>query len=347
VRRRGWRQKCEIVIFFDRGSLPLERSVDAGTFRLGCTPLVNLFPHTAELVSLSPRQHDYRVVPDTTRGHGLEVYSIDSVRGSNPTEKDRLEVPPFFSIRHPGRAQVYWHMSRSPSLLENDQGTFVDLHLVDQHFQPRLPAVPALEVRTTCSNRDLPNELRAAGDALDFELEAAAPLAGIRLLRTLTPPLRPKSRRGRYWRLVSHFSLNHLSLLDGDKARQALQEILSLYDFSDPDAGQQQLSEVTRRYIEGITQLRGQRLTSRLRPGQAAGGPAPVGSGLSRGVEVTMEFDEEKYPGVGVFLFASVLERFLGLYVASHSFTQLAARTVQRRDYLKIWPPRPGEMQCL
>ena len=33
---------------------------------------------------------------------------------------------------------------------------------------------------------------------------------------------------------------------------------------------------------------------------------------------MTIEFDEEKYVGSGVFLFASVLEKFLGLYT-SHS----------------------------
>ena len=37
------------------------------------------------------------------------------------------------------------------------------------------------------------------------------------------------------------------------------------------------------------------------------------------------QFDEEKYVGSGVFLFASVLEKFLGLYASLNSFTQLIA----------------------
>ncbi|MDQ6700321.1 MAG: type VI secretion system baseplate subunit TssF, partial [Acidobacteriota bacterium] len=44
----------------------------------------------------------------------------------------------------------------------------------------------------------------------------------------------------------------------------------------------------------------------------------------------------------GVFLFASVLETFLGLYASMNSFSQLVARTRQRKEALKQWPPRAG-----
>ena len=43
------------------------------------------------------------------------------------------------------------------------------------------------------------------------------------------------------------------------------------------------------------------------------------------------------------FLFASVLERFLGLYVSVNSFSQMVARTKQG-EVLKTWKPRAGGM---
>ena len=63
-------------------------------------------------------------------------------------------------------------------------------------------------------------------------------------------------------------------------------------------------------------------------------------SGFCRGVEVTVEFDEEKYVGTGAFLFASVLERFLGQYASINSFTQLVARAKQGEGVIRRWPPR-------
>jgi type VI secretion system protein ImpG len=214
----------------------------------------------------------------------------------------------------------------------------VYLHLVDLDFDPALPAESVLVVRTTCTNRNLPATLQRAGEHLHFELEAAAPLAGIRCLRTPTQPLRPPLRRGAYWRLLSHLNLNHLSLSDAEEGRAALQEILRLYDFSDPEAGPQ-LAAVTRHIIEGITAVSSRRVVGRT--------GTPTASGFCRGLEVTIEFDEQKYVGVGVYLFACVLERFLGLYVSINSFTQLVARTKQGEGYLKKWLPRAAEHPLL
>ena len=62
-----------------------------------------------------------------------------------------------------------------------------------------------------------------------------------------------------------------------------------------------------------------------------------------RGTRCEIEFDEEQFAGGGVYLFASVLEHFLGLYVSINSFSQLVARTRQRRENLREWPPRAGQ----
>ena len=70
-------------------------------------------------------------------------------------------------------------------------------------------------------------------------------------------------------------------------------------------------------------------------------------NGFCRGLEVTVEFDEDKYVGASVFLFAAVLEKFFGLYASLNSFTQLVARTRQRKEPVKRWPPRAGEQILL
>ena len=62
---------------------------------------------------------------------------------------------------------------------------------------------------------------------------------------------------------------------------------------------------------------------------------------------ITIEFEEEKYAGSGVFLFASVLERFLSLYASINSVTRLNARLKQRDETLKLWPFRAGEQILL
>jgi type VI secretion system protein ImpG len=43
-----------------------------------------------------------------------------------------------------------------------------------------------------------------------------------------------------------------------------------------------------------------------------------------------------------MFLFASVLERFLALYASMNSFTQLVAHSRQRKRVVREWAPRAG-----
>src|SRR5581483_2472796 len=103
--------------------------------------------------------------------------------------------------------------------------------------------------------------------------------------------------------------------------------ILRLYDFADAAA--------TRQQIEGIVGM-----STRPTAGRTGRG---AGNAVCLGREVELVFDESKYVGSSVFLFASVLERFLGLYASINSFTRLVARTRQREGTLKRWPPRAGD----
>ena len=323
--------RMEIRILLNR--MPrLEQPITRDTFRLGCTPIVNLFSQTAEPVRLSHTATEYQVFPDIRRQNATEVYSIDSVTSVSPGSDDVIEFEPFYSFKHGverEHQQAFWYAARKPSPKKGDNGTDVHLSFVNLNFRPTLPAVDTLIIHTTCSNRDLPGKLPFGGDRGEFELEGAAPLSRIRCLRKPTETLRAPLRRGTQWRIISHLGLNYLSLCDG--GLEALKEILKIYDFADSSSVRQQINGVTR-------------LTSR----QVVGRPRSMPwNGFCRGLEVTVEFDEEKFVGGGVFLFAAVLENFFGLYTSLNSFTQLVAKSRQREEPLKRWPPRAGEQILL
>ena len=72
-----------------------------------------------------------------------------------------------------------------------------------------------------------------------------------------------------------------------------------------------------------------------------------IGSGFVRGLETVLEFDEEQFVGSGLFLFACVLERFLGLYVSTNSFNQTVLRTKQREGVVRRFKPRTGDQILL
>ena len=332
--RKPLKDRLEILLFFDRAAPNLESQVSAESFRLGCTPAVNLFEQQADPIRLTHAKTEYQVLPDVRSHSAMEVYSIDSVESSNLQTHEQIVYQPIHAFKHGadgGARQAYWRMVRRPSVRQNDRGTEAFLSLIDTAFEPCLPPAEVLMVRTTCTNRDLPKDLRTAGGAdWGFQLEGAAPCKRIVPIVAPTAPARLQFDQLR-WRLLSHLALNHLSITDAEDGAAALREILAVYDF----AG----TAVSRQHIEGIAGVASRRKVAPISDG--------LGQGFCRGVEITIEFDEEKYAGGGLFLFAAVLERFLGLYASLNSVTRLEARLKQRDECLKRWPFRAGEQTLL
>ncbi len=321
----GLDSAMEAVFFFRH---PVRFEVTAANFQLGCTPVINLFEQSAEPIRLDQARTEYRVIPDIRRQRTTEVYSVDSVSSISPGTGVTREFQPFYSFKHSlqkEQSQAFWHATRRPSERKDDVGTEVYLSLVDLAITPSVPANDTLIAQVTCTNRDLPEMLPFGDPAGDFQMEKPAPIKRISCLISPTRSQRAPMKHSSRWRLISHLSLNYLSLVENGGKPEALQEILKLYDFSNSRAINQQ--------IEGILEVDSRQVIRRIRTGD--------GSGFARGIEIRIGFDENRYVGSGVFLFASVLEKFLGLYVSLNAFSEMVAETKQR-GVLKRWPPRAG-----
>ncbi|MEP7211651.1 MAG: type VI secretion system baseplate subunit TssF [Acidobacteriota bacterium] len=314
---------------------PPAAPVTADTFKLGCSPIVNLFSRMSDPIYLSQQKYEYHVIPDVHRQSATEVYSIDDVVTSDPRTNTTRQFSPFYSLKHAygqESEKAFWYASRRDSQRQDDEGTEMFMSLVDINFNPRVPAVEVLNVRTTCTNRDLPGRLAFGGKESDFEVEGTALLSRVRCLTKPTETIRPPRRRSAQWRLISHLNLNYLSLVNGENGTpEALQEMLHLYNFDD--------SSITRKQILGISSVESRKVVRQIGD--------HIGAGFVRGLETTITLDEEQFVGSGMFLFACVVERFLGLYASINSFNQLALKTVQREETVKLFPPRAGEQELL
>jgi type VI secretion system protein ImpG len=320
----------ELRVYLNRSSPDLEQNVTADMFRLGCTPIINLFEKKAEPVHVNYTDTEYRVVPDTRRPSAHEVYSIESVIAVTADGAEKT-FHPFYSIRHGSadtQGRVFWQATRRESSRAEagvDHGTEVYFSFADPEFSPHESVDWVVTVETICSNRDLPARLPSGGGRPDLKMTEGGPVE-VSCLSHPTATLRPSLREGALWRLISHLSLNHLSLLDGEHGPDGFKEILKLYDWaSRPD---------TQQKIDSILSVAHRRIIAR------AGGVAA--GGFCRGTEVTIKFDEERFADNGLFLLASVLERFLALYSTVNSFVQLVA-TTQFQGEVRRWSPRAGE----
>ena len=346
---KGIKDRAEIVFLisqfeFSERRQNLELGVNAKTLRLNCTPVINLFRQTAEPILLDQRKYEYPVIPDIRRPVSTEVFSIEEVVSIDTQSQEVLRFDPFYSYRHAtlrDKRQTFWLAHRRPSGRKNDEGTDVYISMVDLSTRPVRPETDVLTVRILATNRDLPSKLPFGSELGDFELEGAATVKRIIALQKPTPTVRPPMGKDAFWRLISHLTLNYLSLTDetqpnpeaapGDRVempgRDAFKEILKLYNYGG--------SVYLEKQINGVLKLHGTRPFARVF--------SENGIAFVRGTKVDLELDEEQFVGGGALLFASVIEQFLALYCSMNSFTQLTARTRQRKDALKEWPPRAGQ----
>jgi type VI secretion system protein ImpG len=310
----------------------LLETVSAQHLLLGCTPVVNLFRLRADPIRVTHQRESYPVLPDSRRAYGYEVHSIEKVYRVHQTPQGESidEFRPFYSLQHEqllaegesgGR---YWYSHRDETMAEQSPGFETELSIVDVEFQPASPQTDTLSVEVFATNRDLPS-LLASGDAGgDLCAEGSGPTGDIRLLRRPTPTYRFQAGQGALWRLVSHLSLNHLSLSGG--GIDALKELLRLYDLP--------RSPATRRQVDGLVGVEFRAASACL-----SGPPYPV---FVRGTEIRLSVDEQSFVGTGLRLFTQVLDHFFGLYVHVNSYTQLKVVSARNQEELIACPRRSG-----
>lgn len=314
----------------------LERGVNRDTLRLGCVPVVNLFGTESEPIRVTQRRPEYLVrAKGATKDFSPEVFSVDAMEAVVGGSPQRVPLEPFFSYRTretKSGKPVFWHTRRFLSSWLEDGATDVSVAFVDPSGDTILPAFPSVTARLTCFNGTLPAKLPIGTDA-DFHAEGGAGSALKRITSLMHPtePIQPPLGSHTYWRIISQFSLNYLSLVDG--GGDALRELLRLYNFGEKDTGE--------KHVTGISGVRSEPWYARVR--------GEHGLSFARGRKVIIEFDEGFYLGGGIYLLASVLERFLGLYSSMNSFSKLVARVRSKQKVyaLREWEPRAGQKPLL
>jgi len=343
--RRCTEDTIDVLVLLDQSDPTLATEIDKSRFALFCTPALNLFPKRADRIHLSEREFEYHVVPDRNRPLDFEVYQIDEVVGHGTGAEARRPFTPFYAFdnrSHDDGGRSYYMARRTPRVLSSRErsqggrsryvGSELFVSLVDAERAPFGTDLKQLAVNTLCTNRDLPMQLAVGRGKTDFTLESGAPVARVKCLSGPSKP-RPSWAEGdTTWRLISHLSLNYLSLIhdQGPENANALRELLLLYG--------NETEPVTRAQIEGVQAVVPTPVLRKL----PMEGPITFG----RGLQVKLLLDEGAFQGTGVFLLGAVLELFFARYVSINCFTETVVETVGRGEIMR-WPIRIGSRHTL
>jgi type VI secretion system protein ImpG len=388
--KRAAETQLDLILLLNQADLNLENTIEAAHFALFCTPAVNLFPASADRIHLSDKLSEFQVIPDRTRPLDFEVYSVGKVLGIGAGNEVLQEFSPFYRARDGEEGGAYFTLNRVPRTASSREqrggsrsrypGSEVYLSLVDSRNAPFQSELKQLAVSVYCTNRDLPLTVPVGRTDTDFTMEAGAPVDSIRSISGQPTAPRPSYAEGdTAWRIISHLSLNYLSLTDAAAAESGAGEEQASSSGGNPAKGTASGGSPPRgaggvgaTALRDLLRLYAGPLDSRAAGGSGGGDaaeflaikrqiegvkhiatrqvirrvnkPGPIS--FARGLEVTVTFDEMNFEGTGVFLLGAVLERFFAKYVSINSFTETVIRTVERGEVMR-WPARLGMRHTL
>ncbi|TVS00414.1 MAG: type VI secretion system baseplate subunit TssF [Phycisphaerales bacterium] len=335
--------ELEVIVLLDADDPELDGAVEPDNFALFCTPAINLFPRRTDRIHIDEYRHEFHVVPDRTRPADFEVHQVLSVEGYGSGGAQAIEFKPFYAASEFDEGGgAFFSTNRRPRTLTGQErrtgrktsytGSEVFVALVDATNAPFRSDLRQLGVETLCTNRHLPLRMPLGTGRTDFTAETGPAVRSIRVITGPTSP-RPSFAEGETaWRLISHLSLNYLSLVDEDQARgaTALRDLLKLYG----DA----TSPVMRKQVEGARSISAKPITRRVKT------PGPIS--FARGLEVTLTLEDASFEGTGIFVLGAVMERFFAKYVSINSFTETVVRSAERGQVIR-WPARTGQRAIL
>lgn len=333
--------QIEFVMLLKQPDVELENALDAENLLLHCTPAINLFEKRADRIHISDRFPEFHLVPDRTRPLDYEVYDVLDVTGFGTTADEETRFRPFYAANDYDEGTqgggAYFATNRVPRVLSAKEkrfgrrsrytGSEVYLSLVDSHNAPYRSDLRQIGATVRCTNRDLALRMPVGAGRTDFATEAGAAVESIRCVAGPTAPRSSHAEGETAWRLISHLSLNYLSLADEDEQRSAaaLRELLSLYgDLA---------NSATRKQIEGVRKVGARPVTRRV--------PVPGPIAFARGLQAEVHLEDSAFQGSGPFLLGAVLDQFFSKYVSLNSFVETTIHTTERGEIMR-WPTRIG-----
>lgn len=300
-------------------------------FKLGCTPIVNLFSKISEPLDLTNQSIAYKLIPDQRRQDTTEIHSIQKVTAAIPGAKQTLSYEPYFSYDHDMhslKTSRLWYAQRQPTDVPDAVGTDIWISFVDYMFNPDSPSNQTIYAHTLCTNRDLATFVPSGGQ---LQVDGSIPSATITCLTRPTPQLNPGLSGDNQWRLISQLSLNHLGLSGAPSTISPLREMLHLYMWSNRYDIQPEINALSNIQYDRVVRRAGDE----------------AWRGFVQGLSIMLTTTQNPYDGSGSFLLASVLNQFFALYVGINSFTQLTLLSTDSTQPWKKWLPQISNQKLL
>lgn len=292
----------------------------AESFRLFCSPVVNLSLQETEPVTRSGLKSEYRIVADVASPEHVHAHSITSVTGIDRVTGERHEYEQLYTFKNVDSKDERTYVSRFIRLPNGKRELFL-ITGGKQTTDEGSIKEESLSIMAWCSNGELPRDY-VKEDGINRPGKGFPDYVRISNITRPTLPCTPPEDDNYLWMFLSHLSSTWASLASAE----SLKSFLKIYDWS--------RQEGRTRRIQSVSDV--------------ASAPAEkiIGGCAVRGVRISVTLGEAEFKDRGdMHLFGQILSAFLAQFVSINSFLELvfiqkpSGKTMQ-------WSPIGGK-RCL
>ena len=327
----------EILLFVDQYTRDLDTAIHDQTFLLGCTPIINLFEATSDPLRVNHQHAAYHLPVDKRESvNSTEIFQVTGVHGWHESG-EALTFRSLYGLHYgeqAGANHIGWEALKKPAWQFGHtqvSGDEVMLRFIGEQIST-IEAPPwTVHADLLCLNRDLPSHLPFGGGEPGFKMKTGNPdLYQMQCLRQPTAVVRPDKEHKNIWHVFTAIASAHDSLLDPETNLASLKRILSTLN----TARSSELDFM----IEQIRSITPKRISARY--------PHADVLTFVQGIHLTIEFNELNQSSADLYLFGSVLSRFLNEFCALNSFIQLSFQ-IKNQGTIATWQPQFGQQKLV
>ncbi len=288
--------------------------VDRNSFKLFCSPAINLFDSDAEPIALNYQSNDLELSPIRNSHGQFTVHSVTQVQGQSRRSNQKTEYVDFsIAAKEQGLHPVYELLQRYS---DEDSSSILRVSFPDGY---EMPSMEILTAKLKCTNGRLCNSLKLGDvNANTPDVPDVVSLTNVSSVSSYLPPITD----GRVlWKLLAHLTANYLPIVNLDN----LKALLQLYNPVSKNDAKDHAANLKR--IDSIKMLKTS-IADRLHRGT-----------LIRGKRIMMDIDGSGFSSLGdLYLFGELLNYLFQQFADINSFVELQLNDLSTGEQL-LWQP--------
>ncbi len=289
--------------------------VNINSFKLFCTPAINLFDTTAEPIALDHKNSDLTLKPIRNVNNQNTIYSVLDVQGQNRRSTQKTKYIDFsLNSKQQSTQPVYELVQKSTNGIDSS-----NVLRVSYPQGLELPMREVLTANIRCSNGPLTQQLKI-GD-ISVNTPDVADLVSFKNISMVSEYIPPQTDGRILWNLLAHLTVNYLPITD----LANLKVLLNLYNpTNQADAKEQAANRKRIDSIKAITMCS----TERLLKGY-----------LIRGEKIELSVDGAGFASNGdLYLFGELVSKLFEQFCDINSFVELIVSNENTGEQLS-WQP--------